>query len=231
MLVARTLLFLFFQAVVAGLYWLGRAPAAWEASAAWWPVTATLTNLAVIGLLVRLYRAEGRRYREIFRLNRQTLLSDLLALAGVLVIGLPLAALPNTLLATWLWGDPQAPLALLLHPLPRWAALLSLLIFPLSIALAELPAYFAYAMPRLEAQTGSKVLAVGLSSLALAAQHGALPFLPDGRFLIWRLLMFVPFALVVGLALHWRPRLLPYLVVIHGLMDFSLMLMLPGILS
>lgn len=34
--------------------------------------------------------------------------------------------------------------------------------------------------------------------------------------------MFLPFALAVGFLLRWRPRLLPYLAIVHILMDFSL---------
>ena len=59
----------------------------------------------------------------------------------------------------------------------------------------------------------------------LAVQHAPMPLLFDARFIVWRLFMFVPFALFVGLVLRWRPRLLPFLIVIHGLMDMSLMLM------
>jgi membrane protease YdiL (CAAX protease family) len=35
--------------------------------------------------------------------------------------------------------------------------------------------------------------------------------------------MFLPLSLVLGLILHWRPRLLPYLAVVHALMDLSLL--------
>jgi hypothetical protein len=31
--------------------------------------------------------------------------------------------------------------------------------------------------------------------------------------------MFIPFALAIGLVLHWRPRLLPYFMIIHWLID------------
>ena len=46
-----------------------------------------------------------------------------------------------------------------------------------------------------------------------------LPLILDGRFILWRALMFLPFALFLGLALKIRPSLLPYLVVCHFLID------------
>jgi len=38
-------------------------------------------------------------------------------------------------------------------------------------------------------------------------------------------LMYIPFAFAAGLILHWRPRLLPYLAIIHTLMDMSFAMM------
>jgi hypothetical protein len=48
-----------------------------------------------------------------------------------------------------------------------------------------------------------------------------LPLVFDLRFMAWRSLMFLPFALLVAVVLHWRPRLLPYLAIVHVLMDLS----------
>ncbi|MBE2224976.1 MAG: hypothetical protein IAF02_25780 [Anaerolineae bacterium] len=51
------------------------------------------------------------------------------------------------------------------------------------------------------------------------------PFLPDARFIIYRLVMFLPFAILIALVMHWRPRLMPYMAVIHVLMDMSVAVM------
>jgi hypothetical protein len=82
------------------------------------------------------------------------------------------------------------------------------LLFPATIALAELPTYFAYDMPRLEVIIG-RWSEVVLAGLALAAQHMTLPLIFDGRFLVWRLGMFLPFALLVAIVLRWPPRSCP----------------------
>jgi len=41
--------------------------------------------------------------------------------------------------------------------------------------------------------------------------------------------MFIPFAFLVGIVLDWRPRLLPYLAIIHVLMDTFFATMLLGV--
>jgi hypothetical protein len=58
-----------------------------------------------------------------------------------------------------------------------------------------------------------------------AAQHICLPFLPDQRFMAWRLGMFLPFALLLAVLVRWRRSLLPYLMVVHFLMDLATALM------
>ena len=221
MLVFRTVIFFIFQAIIAAIFLFLRAPAPWDSSGDWWFITASLGSLATIFLLVRLYRREGVNYWSLFQFQRKTLGLDLLTSLGILIIAVPVAMLPNLLLAKGLFGDHQIALDMLIRPLPLWAVAISLALFPASIALSELPNYFAYVLPRLEARTGRAWLAIGLTSFWLSAQHVSLPFLPDARFILWRLIMFLPFALMLAVILRWRLRLLPYLVIIHGLMDFS----------
>jgi hypothetical protein len=165
-------------------------------------------------------RAEGKKYFDLLRFSRATWKADVLWLVGLSVIGLPIAAAPMNTLAAAIFGDAMTPVRMMFRPLPAWALALSFL-FPLTIAFAELPTYFGYCMPRLAKQLRSSWAAWLLASLALAAQHMFLPFLPDGRYLAWRLGMYLPFALFAGLLLKFRPQLLPYFVVVHALMDIS----------
>ena len=222
MLFARTLLFLGWQAVIALIYLLLGSSSAWTASAAWWPLTATLTNIVCLILLSKLLQREGRSYRDLLRIRRDTFKSDLLILFGILIISGPISYLPNPLTAQWLFRSAEAPLDLFVQPLPLIAAVILMVVFPITNGLAELPTYFGYVQPRLVSQIG-RVAAVVITGLMLAFQHVTLPLLFDARFIGWRLLMFVPFGLLVAVLLRWRPQLLPYMVVVHMLMDASVM--------
>ena len=227
MLPARLMLFAFWQMALVLVLLLLAAPDAWQTAAAWWPLTAVLANLVCIGLLRALYRQEGLRYADIFRIQRRTVRKDLLIMLGALILLGPVAFLPNILTATWLFGSQEAAMALFLQPLPAWGLILATVFFPVTVALSELPLYFAYCMPRLEARSGNRLWALLLPSLFLAVQHTTLPLLFDQRFVLWRLLMFVPFALFLGLLLRWRSQLLPYLVVVHGLLYLAMALLIP----
>ncbi|MEA4907634.1 MAG: hypothetical protein GYA17_09195 [Chloroflexi bacterium] len=219
MLVIRLVLFAVCQSIIAAIYLLLGELDAWESSIAWWPFTAILTNLVCMFLLGRLYHREGSQWTQLFQFDRSTLGQDLLACLGFAILAFPLASLPNMYLANWLYGSNEAVFSLFFRPLPMWAAPIALVLFPVTIAFGELPTYFGYVMPRLDALSGRRWVGLLLPVLFLALQHVTLPLLFDWRFLVWRAAMFVPFALLVGLALRWRPRLLPYLMIGHALID------------
>jgi hypothetical protein len=220
MLISRSVLFAAFQVLIALALLASGQTSAWYEAARWWPFMAFLTNFVSIYLLVRLYRAEGKRYLDSISFSRETFKKDLLWFLVASLIGLPIAAAPMTPLGTALFGDSMIPTHMMFRPLPIWAMVASIL-FPLTIAFAELPTYFGYVMPRLAKQIKNSWLAWLLAAFFLGAQHIFLPLIFDGRFILWRLGMYMPFALFTGLVIKLRPQLLPYFMVVHGLMDFS----------
>ncbi len=221
MVFARTLLFAAIQLAIAAIYALVGHAAPWEASAAWWPGTAFLGSVATLLILRRLARREGLRVSDFYNVDWSRWRRDLPVALGTMLIGGPIGFFPNLLLSRWLFGNSAAGGTLLYRPQPTAVLVLFLLTFPLAQALSELPTYFGYAMPRLQVIWKRPWAAYLLTSLFLGAQHIALPLVFDWRFIVWRLGMFLPFALFVGLVLKWRPTLLPYYMVVHGLMDIS----------
>ncbi len=218
---SRLVLFAAFQALIALLFWAGGKIDPWQSSVAFWPWSFTLANFASIVLLTRLLRSDGLRLADLYRSGDHKIWRELLLVIAVFVLAGPIAWLPNTGLAALLFGDSMTATRMMFLPLPDWALYPVMLLFPVSVALAELPTYFGYVMPRLEALSGKTWAAVGLAAFALAAQHIAAPLIFDGRYLLWRLLMFLPFALYVGIVIRLRPGLLPYLMIGHGIIDFG----------
>jgi hypothetical protein len=222
MLFSRIVLFFAIQALLALGFTLAGSTKGWDDSVAWWTLVVTFTDLIGVFTLIKLFQREGKNYWDIFGIERKHLVGDLLTLFGAMFILGPAALLPNILLSTWLYGDPQAVLAFFVRPLPMWAVyLVAIILFPISQGLAELATYFKYVMPRLEANGMATWLAVALTGLMLGVQHLAAPFVFDIRFITWRGLMFIPFGILTGILLHWRPRLFPYAAIIHVLMNMS----------
>lgn len=223
MLFSRSALFLFFQALIALGFALAGAPSAWSESARWWALVATLANIVTIYLLMRVFNAEGKRYLDAIRFSRSTHKADLVWFVVTTLIAGPIGGAVMNPLSALLFGDPMAATRMMFQPLPPWAFALSFL-FPLTIAFAELPTYFGYVMPGLAEQLKNGWLAWLIASFFLAAQHIFLPLILDGRFILWRLGMYLPFALFIGLVLRLRPTLLPYYMVVHALIDISAVL-------
>jgi membrane protease YdiL (CAAX protease family) len=221
MVFSRITLFFLVQVVFALVLYLTGSASAWERSANWWPLTVTIADVICLVLLIKVFRFEGDNYWHIFRIERKHILGDLLALLGLTILTAPLTYLPNIWLGIALFGDSAATAELFIRPLPQWAVFLAIVAFPIAQGLTEVPTYFGYAMPRFEKQGINKWLAIFIPAFMLAIQHIAMPLLFDVRFILWRGMMFLPFALLIGLAFHWRPRLLPYFVVVHIIMNMA----------
>lgn len=223
MLISRSVLFMLSQGLIALILLAVGTQSAWDEAGRYWMLIASLANFASLYLLIRVFNAEGKRYWDILRFSRQTWKTDLLWFIGLSVIGLPIAGAPREPLAAAFFGDAMTATNMLFRPIPTWAFVLSFL-FPLTIWFAELPTYFAFSMPRIEAQLKNGWAAWLIVSFFLAAQHMFLPTILNGGYLLWRFGMFLPFALFTGLVLKFRPSLLPYFVIVHALMDVTTVL-------
>lgn len=220
LLSSRILLFAFFQAILALIF------NSWHESEKYWMLTATLGNFVSIYLLFKLFKNEEKRYLDLFRFDKLNLGKDLSLFFLLVLILIPLALVPNYFLSKWLWGDPMQSYLLLFQAIPKGIAYFLLIAFPLSIALAELATYYGYLMPRLKEVLNKKWLAVLLPVIFLSIQHCCLPLIFDAKFILYRGLMYFPFALLIGIAINRRPRLLPYFIILHGLMDLQAVIML-----
>jgi hypothetical protein len=223
MLISRSVLFMLSQGLIALILMAAGTASAWREAGRYWTFIASLTNFASLYLLIRVFKAEGKRYWDILHFSRETWKTDLAWFLGFSIVGMPLAAAPREPLAAAIFGDAMIATNMFFRPIPMWAFVLSF-IFPLTIWFAELPTYFGFSMPRLEAQLRNGWAAWLIASFFLAAQHMFLPTILDGGYLLWRFGMFLPFALFTGLALKLRPTLLPYFVVVHALMDVTTVL-------
>jgi hypothetical protein len=217
----RLVLFAVFQALIALLLSAVGVANPWSASAAWWPYSASATSIVTLAFLIWRARVEAFSLAAFYRPVRPGVGKDLLLTLAVTFAGGALAVAGTIALAPVFFTDPQTAPALLFQPLPRWAAVLAVVLFPITIALTELPLYFGYAQPRVAGLTRSAWAAVLLPAIALSLQHATLPLIFDTAFLAWRAVMFLGFALVLSWALWKRPRLLPYLIVVHFLLDFQ----------
>jgi len=207
MLFSRITLFVVFQLCFYILFLLLGKIDPWMMAAAYWPFVMILTNVVCTILLSSLLKREGSRFKDFFAIKKDTFFQDLLLSLGLFCVVGVVGFLPSPLLGNLFFGDVMIGNRLFFQPLPQWAAVVTLIFFPLSMPFGELTTYFGYVMPRLELSIKSKVYAIVLPALMLSLQHAALPLLFNlgGMFLLWRSLVFLPFAFLLALIIRWRP--------------------------
>ncbi len=201
--------------VAAGLAARGSA-APWREAEAWLPVYGTLIDLGCLLLLARLTRREGIRLRDLLGFARGRLGRDLLLALALVPPSLVFIVAGNAGASLLVFGRPEA--AMLFSPLPLWAALYAVLVFPFIWGLVEQTTYNGYAVPRLTTLFGRTAPAVALVAFFWSVQHAFMPLTFDPQFMLYRALSPIPHSLFVILVWLRLRRILP-LALAHGLMD------------
>ena len=152
--------------------------------AAWWPYSAVATNIMTFVFLKWRARLEAI-LNDVATSARPGRASgpDILLTLAVTVVGGTLAVGGTIALAPVFFADPHPANALLIQPLPLWAAVLAVVLFPITVALTELPLYFGYAQPRVADLTRSAWATVLVPAVTLSLQHATLPLIFDPAFL------------------------------------------------
>jgi hypothetical protein len=219
-LLLRTMLFFVFGGLFVGLFAIAGNETPLQAAEKWWPFQAILANIVTFFVVRGWMRREGLSFWSLFGWQKGRMGKDMLQLLWLLPVGFLVGGVPLYAFSYLLLGSAVPP-ELMFQPLPMWAAVIALLLFPLSNGLVETPTYIGYAMPRINKMTGTLWLAILLAGLALALQHIALPLVFDIPYMTWRFVSFIPLALAVGFIFSRTQRLFP-IVLVHYIMDLQM---------
>jgi len=184
-----------------------------QAAAPWWPVYGTLIDVGCF-LLLRHWSAET--LADLIQFNRKLLFKDFFSGLKMILWVFPLAMGGIVSFSLIFFNSPQPPE--IYQPLPFWAAIYSLTVFPLIWALMEQTTYQGYALNQLTALFQHKGLSVALVTFGWGIQHIALPFIADWRYLLYRFLSFLPLAALMCIVYMRKKRLVPFITA-HWLLD------------
>lgn len=223
LVVARTLLLLAMQALLAGVYVLRRNPSPWAAAAPWWSIYGTLVDIECLLLIGWFKRTEGIRFRDLIGNVRLRRGRDILTGLGYYLFIFP-SFVGGTMLSSLLvYGSiaPHIPPGQLHdRALPAWAVVYTLSAWWMVWSPTEEITYQAYVLPRLEALSGRSWASVVIVCFWWALQHAALPLIADWRYVLWRFGAFVP-GLLVTILIYRRTRRLAPMIVAHWPMDIA----------
>lgn len=218
MLFARPVLAVVAQGLVATIYAARGSLHPWRAATPWLPVYGSLIDAGCLGLLWWLTRREEIHLRDLIAFDRRRLGKDVL-LGLALIVPSLLFILAGNFTSNFLvygrLGMPQ-----IFEPLPLWAALYGVIVFPLLWGITEQTTYNGYVLPRLQILFGSTGLAVAAVALVWSFQHALMPLTFDPKFMLYRLLSPLPFSIFITLVYLRLRRIVP-LATAHWLMDGS----------
>jgi len=203
------------QGLVAGIFALQSSSEPWRSAAPWWPVYGTLIDIGCLGLLWWFTRKEGLRLFGLISFDRRKWQRDVLIGVGLFAVSFPIATGGIFGSSLLVFGKPQAPTVY--GNLSLLPALYSVLVFPAIWGMTEEMTYNGYLLPRIQALSGSNILALVVVSFAWALQHIALPLTFDPRFMLFRFISFIPLALLWTVLYLRLRRLLPFIVAHWGL--------------
>jgi membrane protease YdiL (CAAX protease family) len=219
--VSRSVFMVVAQAMVAAIYLLRGHPSPWNAAAPWWTVYGTLVDLGCLVLMRKSTRAEGIRLRDLVGRIRMRWGYDLFLGFACFLVFMQIFAIPGLLASKLVFGTTHPsfyPGLLAERSLPFWAVIYSFGVWWLIWSPTEEMTYNGYALPRIQALTGSRIAAVLLVGFWWAIQHSFIPFVLDWKYVMWRFLFFLPGVLVASLLYLWIRRLAP-LILAHWPMD------------
>jgi membrane protease YdiL (CAAX protease family) len=219
-LLMRTILFFVFGFVITGVLASAGDEQPLQAAIVWWPFQAILANIVTFFILKYWFRAEGERFWDLFYVNKGEATKHLKQFGWILLVGFTLGGIPLYLFSYLLLGSIIPPTTMF-QAMPLWAAVISLVIFPLTNALVETPTYIGYSFTRLRQRFNNVWMAASLAGFALALQHIAMPIVFDVPFMLWRLLSFIPLAVALGFIYNRTKNLLP-IVIVHFIMDLQI---------
>jgi len=227
LVMARPVLFVLLQAVLAAVFALLHRPSAWKSAGAWWSVYGTLVDICCLGLIARFTRRERIGVRDLVGKVRLLWGRDIFAGIGLFLLTFPVfmgGSFVSSLLIYGSW-DPQRNLYLLgVRTLPLWGVVYSFVAWWLISAATEETTYQGYVLPRIEALSGHSWIAAVVVIFCWTLQHCTLPLVPDLKYLAFRFLAFLPGVTLLTL-IYLRIRRLPPMIVAHWPMDLGAVIM------
>jgi membrane protease YdiL (CAAX protease family) len=216
LLFARSILAVAAQGLTAAIFAARGSADPWRDAGAWLPIYATLIDAGCLGLLWWLTRREGIRLRDLIGFDRSRLGRDVLLGLALIPPSLLIILGGNSLSSLLVYGTPAAPD--IFAPLPLWAALYAVLVFPLLWGIVEQTTYNGYVLPRFQALSGSTPFAVAAVAFFWSFQHALLPLTFDPDFMLYRTLSPILFSTFIALVYLRIRRVVP-LATAHWLMD------------
>jgi membrane protease YdiL (CAAX protease family) len=197
-------------------YFLGAINWLHDASS-WWPIYGIFANLICLIALKKSLKIENRKIIDLINFNSQKIKNDLLILLILVPISMILGVITPNIFAYMAYGRYPTELVPLFNGIPLIVIILSIFLFPILNSFTEEIIYNGYCFTKIE-EKSNKILAIILVLIFFTIQHIFIPFIPDLKYLSWRLPSFIPLILF-WILIYIKMRRLTSLIIVHWIMD------------
>lgn len=173
----------------------------------WWTAVAIVCNIITIAVLYLYSYKKGLNYRQLlgYEKGKTKVKSAVLIIFITLVVGMCGLYLAGLIC----YGAFPYLDKTMVEPIPLWLAIIVLLLLPLSTTLAEDGLYLGYAI---NLPTTNKWINTSFAAFFYALQHSFIPFLPDGVFILYRFLSFLPLTVIICFWYQKNRNPLPFMI-------------------
>jgi membrane protease YdiL (CAAX protease family) len=196
----------------------------------WWPVYGLFANLLCFIILSKALKNENIKILSLINFQPKKLKKDILLSFIFIFTSIIIAISSSFVFGYLLYGRYPYDIMPLFSNIPIVVVIISAGIFPVLNSILEEITYNGYIFPRLETKVTNTNTVVLIVLFFFTFQHIFIMFLPDLKYLIWRLLCFVPL-LAFWIIIYEKMRRLTTLIIVHWFMDtFAIMsiIMAPG---
>lgn len=173
----------------------------------WWTSVAVACNVVTVAVLYLLCRKKGITYKQLLNYEKGKTKAATAVLIVVVTVVVGMCGL--YLAGLICYGAFPYMDKTMIDPIPLWLAILILLLLPISTTLAEDGLYLGYAI---NVCTGNKWVNVSFAAVFYALQHSFIPFLPDGIFILYRFLSFLPLTIMICFWYQKNRNPLPFMI-------------------
>lgn len=184
----------------------------------WWPVYGLLANYICFVVVNKALKKENVRFFSLVGYNAGKIWKDIRLSLAFILCSMILAVAPAFAFGYLMYGRYPYELVPSFSSIPMLVVIVFLVVSPVVNSAIEEITYNGFIFPRLEAKVKSKAITVSWVLFFFTLQHVFITFAPDLKYMVWRLLSFVPL-LLFWIIVYSRMRRLTTLIIVHWFMD------------
>jgi len=184
----------------------------------WWPVYGLFANFLCFIFIKNELRKNKVEIWSLINYQKLKIKKDILLVFAFILASVIIAVGTAFLIGYLMYGRYPYEKIPDFSDIPSLIIIIFLVVFPIVNSVLEEINYNGFLFPRLEKKVKNKHLTILILLFFFTLHHVFITFVPDLKYVVWRLLSFIPL-LLFWIIIYSRMRRLTTLVIVHWFMD------------